>query len=199
MYARPKHAKKHLTAIVSRSINPFTTLPIPTGEDWREKCNGDPDISHIIKAIRNNKKVDRSKLTNPTYASELNRDKLEIENGILYQFEEPKSAPMRQLRRAVVPPRLRATIIAAYHASPMAGHVGFHKTYYRIAARFWWPGMAKDIREAVLGCGHCNAANASSHKNQKILQQTPIEEPFDVAWTFGRQDQQRTLPNCPQL
>ncbi|CAJ1965609.1 unnamed protein product [Cylindrotheca closterium] len=122
MYARPKHAKKHLTAIVSRSINPFTTLPIPTGEDWREKCNGDPDISHIIKAIRNNKKVDRSKLTNPTYASELNRGKLEIENGILvYQFKEPKLAPMRQLRRAVVPPRLRATIIAAYHASPMAG------------------------------------------------------------------------------
>ncbi|CAJ1965982.1 unnamed protein product [Cylindrotheca closterium] len=71
----------------------------------------------------------------------------------------------------------------------MAGHVGFHKTYYRIAARFWWPGMAKDIREAVLGCGHCNAANASSHKNQKILQRTPIEEPFDVCcmdvWSPG--------------
>ncbi|CAJ1952165.1 unnamed protein product [Cylindrotheca closterium] len=71
----------------------------------------------------------------------------------------------------------------------MAGHVGFHKTYYRIAARFWWPGMAKDIREAVLGCGHCNAAYASSHKNQKILQQTPIEEPFDVycmdVWSPG--------------
>ncbi|CAJ1950366.1 unnamed protein product [Cylindrotheca closterium] len=124
MYARPKHAKKHLTAIVSRSIDPFTTLPIPTGEDWQEKCSGDQDISHIIKAICNNKKVE---LTNPTYASELNRDKLEIENGILYQLKEPKSAPMRQLRRAVVPPRLRATIIAAYHASPMAGHIGFHK------------------------------------------------------------------------
>mmetsp|Transcript_13170 Transcript_13170/g.31485 ORF Transcript_13170/g.31485 Transcript_13170/m.31485 type:complete len:204 (-) Transcript_13170:15-626(-) len=111
---------------------------------------------------------------------EFKYDRLESENGILYQLEHSTKRIMRQLRRAVVPERLRPTIIAAYHSTPLAGHVGFHKTLYRIAARFWWPKMTKDIREAVLSCGHCTLGNATNHVRQKLYQPTSIAEPFEV-------------------
>ena len=87
---------------------------------------------------------------------------------------------MRQLRRKIVPRTLRTLIIAACHATPLAGHAGVHKTHWRIAARYFWPGMSKDIREAVLGCGHCNVANLTGHEKQHMLAGMPTAEPFDI-------------------
>src|SRR5210317_831761 len=185
----PAALKQHTSAMTNKAINKFTTLPVPTGEQWKEHCKLDPDISLIIKTLsspqpkepeEDTHKLDRAKLTNQNFWRELKQGKLETSDGILYQFEEPKNRPIRQLKRAVVPTKLRQTIITAYHATPLSGHVGYHKTLYRITARFWWPGMTSDIREAVLGCGHCNAANATNHINQKIYQPTTIGEPFKV-------------------
>ena len=63
----------------------------------------------------------------------------------------------------------------------MAGHVGFYKTYWRIAARYYWPTMYADVKAAVTGCGHCVVANNVSHQAQHILGSlTMDEEPFDI-------------------
>jgi hypothetical protein len=99
---------------------------------------------------------------------------------VIYQYEEPKATKIRQLRRRVVPKRMRDTIITAYHATPLAGHTGYYKTYWRIAARFYWPRMSKDVRAAVLECGHCQAANVTGHENQQILTGHSVDEPFDI-------------------
>mmetsp|Transcript_13167 Transcript_13167/g.31418 ORF Transcript_13167/g.31418 Transcript_13167/m.31418 type:complete len:1848 (-) Transcript_13167:281-5824(-) len=173
-------AKQHLSALTHKSINRFTTLPIPTGEEWKEYCMKDHYIQIIMTAIQQKKEPQFDRLQDVTYLKEFKYDRLESENGILYQLEHSTKRIMRQLRRAVVPERLRPTIIAAYHSTPLAGHVGFHKTLYRIAARFWWPKMTKDIREAVLSCGHCTLGNATNHVRQKLYQPTSIAEPFEV-------------------
>jgi hypothetical protein len=68
----------------------------------------------------------------------------------------------------------------AYHATPLVGHMGSYKTYLRIAARFYWPGMSKDVRAAVIQCGHCQAANVTGHENQEILTGHSVDEPFDI-------------------
>ncbi|CAJ1958031.1 unnamed protein product [Cylindrotheca closterium] len=178
------HTQEHKIYDTTKISPSFHTTPMISAQGTIAIATNDAKVSSLVRTIRPWEALSLFGFTKEDSRKLLFEEKLSWR-----ETKEPKSAPMRQLQRAVVPPRLRATIIAAYHASPMAGHVGFHKTYYRIAARFWWPGMAKDIREAVLGCGHCNAANASSHKNQKILQQTPIEEPFDVCcmdvWSPG--------------
>ena len=62
----------------------------------------------------------------------------------------------------------------------MAGHTGFQKTFWKIAARYYWPQMARDIKQLTLGCGHCNAANIASHEAQQQLQTFQADEPFDV-------------------
>jgi hypothetical protein len=42
------------------------------------------------------------------------------------------------------------TILAALHATPLAGHTGFYKTFWHIAAQNWWPGMSSNVQKAVL-------------------------------------------------
>ena len=57
---------------------------------------------------------------------------------------------------------------------------GIYKTYWQIAARYWWPKMQKDICEMTLGCGHCRAANIASHKAQQKLTAFATDAPFNT-------------------
>jgi hypothetical protein len=73
--------------------------------------------------------------------------------------------------------------------------MGFYMTYYHIVSRYWWPRMYSETKEAVLRCGHCIAANVTSHKNMQQLQALSTgENPFDVismdVWQPGRTGKQ---------
>jgi hypothetical protein len=166
--------------MIAKVINRWTTLPEPTEEDWRYAVATDHDLSRIKLTLEQNQQLLKAALHEKRYFGEWTKGKLEVEKGIVYQYEEPKATKIRQLRRRVVPKRLRDTIITAYHATPMAGHTGYYKTYWRIAAQFYWPGMSSDVRAAVTECGHCQAANVTGHENQQILSGLLVDEPFDI-------------------
>ncbi len=40
--------------------------------------------------------------------------------------------------------------------------------------------MVKDVRVAIRGCGHCQAANIVSHEASQLLKTVRAEAPFDV-------------------
>jgi hypothetical protein len=170
-------------------LNPYTTIPTPTEAEWQKATSEDPDLEKIIRANARNITLKKADLIRKEYFSEWNRGTLEVQEGIVYQYEEPKKVRIRQLKRRVVPAGLRRIIIAAYHASPTAGHTGFYKTYFQIALRFWWPNMAAEIREGVNGCILCRLANSASHKEQQILTALSCDQPFDVialdVWSPG--------------
>jgi hypothetical protein len=169
-----------LVALLATNINRRTTIPLPTLDEWRHAVAQDHDLSLIKTALESNADLVRAALSQKAFHDEFRCGRLELDNGILYQYEEPKKAKVRQLRRKVVPLSLRRVIITAYHVAPLAGHVGFHKTYFRIAVRFWWPSMSEDIRFNVIGCATCRLANSASHENQKILSALSCDQPFDV-------------------
>jgi Integrase zinc binding domain len=117
-----------------------------------------------------------AKLLSKEYYQVWAKNQLEVEDGILYQWEYLKMAWLRQLRWRVVPIGLRQAIYTAYHDTPLAGHVGFYKTYWRIAACYYWPSMYSDVRKAVLECGHCILGNNTSHQAQQILGSLSIDD-----------------------
>ncbi len=88
---------------------------------------------------------------------------------------------------------MRHIIFTALHVSPFAGHSDYAKTYWRIAARYWWPGMATDIRKRCKECAACKAVNLVNHKAQHILKTTPADAPFDVLsmdiWSPGKSNE----------
>jgi hypothetical protein len=164
----------------AKVINRWTTFPMPTLKEWQEQTKADPDLCYIVSRMEQGKPISLPALHDRRYYKEWAKRHLEVEDGILYQWEHPKIAAIRQLRRRVVPIGMRQLVYTAYHASPMAGHVGFYKTYWRIAARYFWPGMHSDIKKAVTECGHCVLGNNVSHQAQQILGRLSVDEPFDV-------------------
>jgi Integrase zinc binding domain len=151
------------SSFTARVLNRWTTIPIPTDDTWREEFASDPDMAYMMQQIAREHKVKYAALLegNKSYFKQWTDGKLEVENGILYQWEEPaRATKIRQLQRRVVPKGLRRHIIVAYHATPLAGHVGIYKTYWRIVTRYWWPSLLRDIKEAVTTCAHCILGNS---------------------------------------
>ena len=171
---------------------------MPCLQEWKDQSANDPDVSYLIKQIKAGAVVSYVTLQNKGYYRQWTQHTLEVDDDLLYNWEHPKAALIRQLRRRVVPTTLQQVIYTAYHASPMAGHVGFYKTYWRITARYFWPGMYTDIRNAVLECGHCILGNNVSHKAQQVLDSLSVDEPFDIIaidiWVPGVTSARGSLP-----
>ncbi|KAL0430619.1 UNVERIFIED_CONTAM: Transposon Ty3-I Gag-Pol polyprotein [Sesamum radiatum] len=53
-------------------------------------------------------------------------------------------------------------LLSEFHSSPMGGHSGTKATLARLAASFYWPSMAKDVKAFVQSCTVCQRFTAVS-------------------------------------
>ncbi|UYV60360.1 K02A2.6-like [Cordylochernes scorpioides] len=79
-------------------------------------------------------------------------NRFKIVNGILYKKNFDPNGPSLLL---VVPRRLRSDILRELHDAPMAGHLGFAKTYDRVIRRYFWPGLYRSVKKYVSHCQEC--------------------------------------------
>ena len=70
---------------------------------------------------------------------------------------------------------IRNQVLFDYHDAKVAGHMGFIRTYEVIHRYFYWPRMAKDIKNYVKRCSKCQQAKASNQRPQGLLQ--PLQIP----------------------
>ena len=63
--------------------------------------------------------------------------------------------------------KLRAKVICLHHDTPVAGHRGQWKTTELVTRNFWWPGVTKEVKKYIEGCGTC--------QKNKIGQRYPKE------------------------
>jgi hypothetical protein len=106
--------------------------------------------------------------------------KLETQDDILYHWEEPKASKIRQLRQCVIPVSLHPTVYAAYHSTPLTGHVSIYKTYWQIVTHYWWPNMSVGICTVIAHCSHCIVGNNTHHNSQQILTTISTDELSDI-------------------
>lgn len=98
----------------------------------------------------------------------------ELVNGVLCRSNAKKE------RLVVMPKNLRASCLAYFHDSPVGGHLGFFKTYGRLASRVYWRGMPKEVREYVRSCEKCASRKSYTQKQPGHLQPIePGDTPFD--------------------
>nr|KYP39590.1 Transposon Ty3-G Gag-Pol polyprotein [Cajanus cajan] len=78
--------------------------------------------------------------------------------------------------RIVVPnvPAIQNQILQEFHSSPLGGHSGIARTFARVAAQFFWPGMNKDIKNFVQQCCVCQQAKTATVLPAGLLQPLPI-------------------------
>lgn len=71
---------------------------------------------------------------------------------------------------------LRTKLLHDIHDAPVAGHVGFDKTYALARQRFYWPSMYQDIKRYVLACDSCQRVRARNAAEAGLLQPLPVPE-----------------------
>ena len=104
--------------------------------------------------------------------------------GVLMRKWRPPDVPAdeewKEVHQIVVPSSYRSDILSLAHESPLAGHLGVHKTQEKILSHFYWPGLHKDVADF---CRSCHACQIVGKPNQKIpsapLKPIPaFDEPF---------------------
>lgn len=87
---------------------------------------------------------------------------------------------LRPVLRLVVPDKIsRARILAQYHTSELAGHLGVGKTYQRVVDRFYWRGMFRDVQTFVRQCQSCQLRKTRPHR-YGYLHPISVKEPWEV-------------------
>lgn len=66
--------------------------------------------------------------------------------------------------KQVVPTHLREETLLKVHNIPRAGHMGFYKTFEKIKANYYWPGMMRDVRNHVSSCEICKTSKYPTKK-----------------------------------
>ena len=105
--------------------------------------------------------------TDPDYQAQVTADNRDVgvtikDDGLLYRKE-----------RLWVPAPLQKAILESEHDTKVAGHMGIDKTLELITRNFWWPGIARSVRDYVRSCYECQRNKAPRHAPAGLLQ--PLE------------------------
>ncbi|UYV84069.1 hypothetical protein LAZ67_X001057 [Cordylochernes scorpioides] len=99
-----------------------------------------------------------------------------IIDGILYRKNYD---PMGKPWLLVVPKQMRVDILSEAHDAPMAGHLGFAKTYDRIRRKYFWPGLHRSVRQYVAHCRECQRRKGSTERPPgQLVPIPPVARPF---------------------
>lgn len=71
----------------------------------------------------------------------------------------------------------RIQIIHDNHATPVGGHKGVNKTYWRIKQRYYWPSIKTDVQHFIQNCRSC--------QTKKLVRQK-TKQPMTLTDTPGR-------------
>ena len=83
--------------LTQQVVNRWTTLPLPTQETWIRATDQDPDLPMLTRAIKENTTPPKAEFRCKKYHAELAGHRMLLEDGTLYQLEQPKATRIRQL------------------------------------------------------------------------------------------------------
>ena len=69
-------------------------------------------------------------------------------------------------------------IMYSYHQHPLGGHLAYNNTLHKIASRYYWDNMTKDIMEYVKKCHRCQKYGKKSLK-EELYPVAVSTKPFD--------------------
>jgi hypothetical protein len=100
-------------------------------------------------------------------------------DGILYKFntecwygEEPYLM--------VVPQSLVGEVLHRCHCDMSGGHMGWYKTWKRVARSYYWVNIKSDVSQFVKGCSTCQRMKPINHKVQGLLHTREPQVPGEV-------------------
>src|SRR6266540_7166719 len=87
-----------------------------------------------------------------------------------YQLKEGTLVLKEQPHRRIVPRSQYYPLMYTFHNDPTAGHLGYKKVLQKLLERYYWPDMAKDVKQYIAACYQCQMKKPM----QKINELHPI-------------------------
>jgi hypothetical protein len=81
--------------LLTKVINRWTTYSVPTTETWRAMTSADDDLSKIITAFQQGRRLVKADIHKKAYYHEWAKGRLEENQGILFQLEAPRLSKIR--------------------------------------------------------------------------------------------------------
>lgn len=77
-------------------------------------------------------------------------------HGLLYTLRKRSHRPDgHSYPLLLVPPDFRKELIRRHHEHLWSGHHDYHRTYMRLARKYWWRKMKSHVEQYVKQCGPC--------------------------------------------
>ena len=73
----------------------------------------------------------------------------------------------------------RPMLLKYLHDSPLAGHLGSLKTFYKVAQNFWWPKMREEVFQYVRKCSLCQQAKPAQDTRVGYHVAEPSTKPLE--------------------
>ena len=108
----------------------------------------------------------------------INWNLLDIKDDILVRRWESDDGKEKSLK-IVLPERLRPTVLAELHNTKTASHLGVNKMLHKVQYRFYWIGLAADVRSWVRKCTVCAQAKHPPKRMRAPLQRYQVGAPLE--------------------
>ena len=142
---------------ITEEMTLFTHAENPVGyNEIRHYQSNDAEYKNIIEFLNSGAIPKDSKSKRERFAAYAR--KFTLESGLLHYD-----------KCIVLPHRLRTSLLHELHDT---AHFGADKLLPSIRARFWWPGLTKDVRNFCAACVSC--ARASPYTSERLGKLKPI-------------------------
>ncbi|KAK1427816.1 hypothetical protein QVD17_16511 [Tagetes erecta] len=121
---------------------------------------------------------------------------IEIQNMVQKCLSTPIKCPGYSVKQGVLYYQNRVVIsrsskfipalLHEFHTTATGGHSGFYRTYRRLAANLYWPGMTTTVKRFIRECDVCQRCKTSSVLPGGLLQPLTIPEAIweDISMDF---------------
>ena len=135
--------------------------------DWAVVQKEDPELNAVLQWLESRKKADLRTLLRECMMSEegqmvwRNCQNFTSFQGTIYLHSTPKGED-EDLLLFIVPKAHQTATLNGCHQD--AGHQGHDHTLSLLQECFWWPGMAKQMRQVIKACRCCLQYEGSTPK-----------------------------------
>ena len=163
-------------------LRAVTLAPNSTNADIRKAQLSDVDIKHILKWKEDsNVKPEWKELSSLSSAVKtywVNWNMLQVKDGVLMKRWESNDG--KEVNWKIVLPRLmRSTVLSELHNSKTSSHLGVNKLLHKVQYRYYWVGLAADVRSWVRQCTVCARVKNPPKKSRAPLQQYTVGAPLE--------------------
>ena len=131
--------------------------------NWKLEQQEDPVLYQAVKHRKAPKETFREALLKVTDRKAVSayvksKDQLIMKNGLLY-WQSKVGQTGETVLQFVVPQIHRNAALDGCHQE--AAHQGQSRSLSLMQERFWWPSMARNLRNCIWKCGHCQKFEAT--------------------------------------